>query len=136
MKARLETAHCPQVQRQEIEEQCPVRLRGQRHHFSLLILSGMVVDPLQVGGLSAQTWTVVHELAVNFASGEIDKRHWSSTRIRPRTYSTRYILRPALAPPSLVDSVPYIFCMYTHSVREIPLNPMLYFLPMPPVGNV
>jgi len=38
-------------------------------------LSRVVVDPLQVGGLSAQTWTVVHELAVDFASRKIDERH-------------------------------------------------------------
>jgi len=35
----------------------------------------MVVDPLQVGGLSAQTWTVVDQLTINFASGKIDKGH-------------------------------------------------------------
>src|SRR5579871_6047471 len=35
----------------------------------------MVIDPLQVGCLTAQTWTVVDQLAVNFASRKIDKRH-------------------------------------------------------------
>jgi hypothetical protein len=35
----------------------------------------MVIDPLQVGGLSAQTWTVIHELAVYFARRKIDERH-------------------------------------------------------------
>jgi hypothetical protein len=30
---------------------------------------------LQVGGLSAQTWTVIHQLAVNFARRKINKRH-------------------------------------------------------------
>jgi hypothetical protein len=38
-------------------------------------LPRVVVNPLQVGGLSAQTWTVVHELAVYFASRKIDERH-------------------------------------------------------------
>jgi hypothetical protein len=36
---------------------------------------GVVVDPLQVGGLTAQTWAVVDQLAVNFASRKINKRH-------------------------------------------------------------
>src|SRR5207244_7723777 len=76
LKARLEAAHRPQIQWQEVEEQRTVRLRRQRYHFPLLILSRMVVDPLQVGGFSAQTWTVVHQLAVNFARRKIDERHF------------------------------------------------------------
>ena len=35
----------------------------------------MIVDPLEIGRFSAQTGTVVHELAVNFASGKVDKGH-------------------------------------------------------------
>jgi hypothetical protein len=35
----------------------------------------MVINPLQVGGFSAQTWAVIHELAVDFASREVDKGH-------------------------------------------------------------
>jgi len=45
------------------------------NHLPFWILSRVVVDPLQVGGFSAQTWTVVHELTVDFASKEIDERH-------------------------------------------------------------
>lgn len=75
MKARFESAHRSQIQWKEIEEERAIRLRCQRDHLALLILSRVVVDPLQVGGLSAQTWTVVHELAVNFASRKIDERH-------------------------------------------------------------
>src|SRR5258708_19526621 len=76
MKARFEPAHRSQIQWQEVEEERAVRLRRQRHHLPLLILSGVVVDPLQVGGFSAQTWTVIHELAVNFARRKIDERHF------------------------------------------------------------
>src|SRR5712692_2458121 len=54
----------------------------------------MVVDPLQVGGLSAQTWTVVHKLAVNFASRKVDERHVLLVRTRSETYSTRAEGRP------------------------------------------
>src|SRR6267143_2245702 len=75
MKARFESPHRPQIQWQEIEKQRAVRLRRQRHHLALLVLPGVVVDPLQVGGFSAQTWTVIHELAVNFARWKIDERH-------------------------------------------------------------
>ena len=76
MKARLEPSHRSQIQWQEVEEERAVRFRRQRDHFALLILSRVVVDPLQVGGLSSQTWTVIHELAVNFASRKIDERHF------------------------------------------------------------
>jgi hypothetical protein len=30
---------------------------------------------LQVCSFSAETWTVVHELAINFAGRKVDKRH-------------------------------------------------------------
>src|SRR5690242_8145418 len=53
MEARLESADGPQVQWKEIEEQSAVRFRGEGHHFALLVLSGMVIDPLQVCGLTA-----------------------------------------------------------------------------------
>src|ERR1700726_2806802 len=95
MKARFESAHRPQIQRQKVEEQRAVRLRRQRHHFPFLILARVVVDPLQVCGLSAQTWTVVHQLAVDFARRKIDERHWSLVRTRSETYSTRAKGRPA-----------------------------------------
>src|SRR5437660_1819556 len=76
MKARLESAHGSQIQRQKIEKQRTVGLRRQRNHFPFLVLPRVVVDPLQVGGFSAETWTVVHQLAINFARRKIDERHF------------------------------------------------------------
>src|SRR6266853_5192348 len=96
MKARFESAHRSQIQRQKVEEQRAVRLRRQRHHFPFLILARVVVDPLQVCGLSAQTWTVVHQLAVNFARRKIDERHFVLTRFSSKTYSTRLKPQPNL----------------------------------------
>jgi hypothetical protein len=75
VEARLEPTDGAEIQGKEIEEQGAVRFRGQGHHFALLVLAGVVVDPLEVGGFSAQTWTVVNELAVNFARRKIDERH-------------------------------------------------------------
>src|SRR6267143_1642734 len=98
MKARFESAYRPQIQWQEVEEQRAVRLRRQRHHFSLLVLPGVVIDPLQVGGFSAQTWTVVHQLAVNFARRKIDERHFVVNQNWPQTYSIRGASRPAFRP--------------------------------------
>ena len=77
MKARLEPTHRSQIQGQEVEEERAVRLRRQGNHLPLLILPRVVIDPLQVGGFSAQTRTVVHQLAINFARRKIDERHLS-----------------------------------------------------------
>src|SRR5437667_4672563 len=98
MKARLESAHGSQIQWQEVEEERAVRLGRQRHHLALLILSRVVVDPLQIGGFSAQTWTVVHQLAVNFARGKINERHFVVNQNWPQTYSIRGAGRPAFQP--------------------------------------
>src|SRR6267154_3732641 len=99
MEARLESAHGSQIQGQEIEEQRAVGFRRQRNHFAFLILPGVVVHPLQVRGLPAETGTVVHELAINFARRKINERHCSSTLRKPQTYSIRSALRPIAAPP-------------------------------------
>src|SRR5258707_15834315 len=81
MKARFEPAHRSQIQRQKVEKQRAVRLRRQRNHFPFLVLPRVVIDPLQVRGLTAQTWTVIHQLAVNFARRKIDERHFVLTRL-------------------------------------------------------
>src|SRR5438132_1385503 len=99
MEARLESAHGSQIQRQEIEKQRAVRLRRQGNHFAFLILSGVVVHPLQVRGLAAETGAVIHQLAINFARRKINERHCSSTLRKPQTYSIRSALRPIAAPP-------------------------------------
>src|SRR5580658_14758 len=75
MKAGAKTAHGAQIERKKIEEKSAIGFGGKRNHLSLLIRSGVLVDPLQVGGLPAKAGTVVNKLAVNFASGKIYKRH-------------------------------------------------------------
>ena len=76
MKARFETSYGSQIQGKKIKEQGAVGFRSQGNHFALLVLPGVVVDPLQVGGFSSETWTVVHQLAINFARRKIDERHF------------------------------------------------------------
>src|SRR6202030_422833 len=94
MEARFESAHRSQIQRQEVKKEGTVGFRRQRNHFPFLILPGVIVDPLQVGGLSAQTRTVVHQLTVDFARRKIDERHFVLTRLSPKTYSTRFAPGP------------------------------------------
>jgi hypothetical protein len=75
MKARSKSAHGSKVERKKIEEESAVRLGCERNHLSFLIRSRVVVNPLQVRGLPAKAGAVVDELAVDFASGKINKRH-------------------------------------------------------------
>src|SRR5271163_3807104 len=87
MEAGFESAHSSQIEGQKIKKQSAVGFRGQGNHLALLILSGVIVNPLQVGGFSAQTWTVVHQLAINFARRKIDEGHCSLALTRPQIYS-------------------------------------------------
>jgi hypothetical protein len=75
MEAGAKAAHRAQIERKKIEEKSAIGFGGERNHLSLLIRPGVLVDPLQVGGLSAKARAVVNKLAVNFASGKIYKRH-------------------------------------------------------------
>ena len=88
MEARLESAHGAEIERKKIEEKGAIGLGRERDHFPLLARARMLVNPLQIGGLPAQAGTVVHELAVNFASGKIYKWHNFLKLRQPLTYST------------------------------------------------
>jgi hypothetical protein len=75
MNPRLESANRAEVDGKKIKKERAVSLRRKGDHLPFLSRPCVVVDPLQVGGLTAQTWAVVHELAINFASRKIDKGH-------------------------------------------------------------
>ena len=75
MQARFEAADGAQIERKEVKEQRAVSLRGQGNHLALLAGAGVVVNPLQIGGLAAQTGSVVDQLAVDLACGKVDERH-------------------------------------------------------------
>lgn len=66
MKADFKSVDQAQLQRQEIEEQCPLRVGGKRHHLSLIGGMDFLIDVIQIGGLAAQTRTVIHNLAIDF----------------------------------------------------------------------
>ena len=76
MKSRTESAHRPQVQWKEIEEKCAIRFGRQRNHLPFLIRAGVVVYPLQIGGLPAKPGPVIHQLAIDFPRGKINKWHY------------------------------------------------------------
>src|ERR1700737_3926401 len=75
MKAPLESAPAAEVEGEKVEEQRAIRFRGQGDELSFGLRIRLVVDPLQVGGLAAQTGAVVHDLAVDLSRRVIDERH-------------------------------------------------------------
>src|SRR5471030_2660361 len=73
MEAGAEAAHGAQVKRQEVKEERAVRFGGQGDHLAFLLVDRSIVNMLQVRGFAAQTGAVIHDLAVNLASGKVYK---------------------------------------------------------------
>jgi hypothetical protein len=69
------TKTTPQRERQEVEEECPLGLRGQRDHLAFGLGVGLVVDVLQIGSLPAEAGPVVDDLAVDLAGRVVDETH-------------------------------------------------------------
>jgi len=80
VKTGFEAAHGPEIEGKKVEEERAVGFSSQRNHFAFLVLASVIVDPLEIGGFAAQSRAVVDKLAVNLASGKIDKGHVFSTR--------------------------------------------------------
>ena len=66
----------PKSKRKEIKEERAIRFGRQRNHLPFLIGSRVVVNPLQIGRLSAKAGTVIHQLAIYFPRGKINKWHY------------------------------------------------------------
>jgi hypothetical protein len=77
VEAGLEAADLAERQRQEVEEQRALGLRGEGDHLPFRLGVGLVVDVLQVGRLPAQTRPVVDDLAVDLARRVVDEAHTS-----------------------------------------------------------
>src|SRR3954454_3481379 len=76
MEARFETANRAEVEREEVEEERAIRFRRERDQLAFRLRVRLVIDPLQVRGLAAETGTVIHDLAVDLARRVVDERHW------------------------------------------------------------
>ena len=59
VEAGLEAAHGSEVEREKVEEQRAVSLRGKRDQLPFRLRIGLVVDVLEVGGLAAQPRPVI-----------------------------------------------------------------------------
>src|SRR5262249_56557762 len=80
VEARLEAPDLADFEREEIEEERPVRVGRERDQTPACPGRGLLVDVLQVGGLSAEARPVVDELAVDLPGRVINKRHRSRRR--------------------------------------------------------
>src|SRR6185369_5606576 len=74
MKSSLESADGTQIERQKIEEQGAIRLGCETDQLSLGLRGGRIVDVLQIGCFSTQSWAVINNLAVDFARCVVDER--------------------------------------------------------------
>src|SRR5215210_7990572 len=81
MKACFKSPHGSQVERQEIEEQRPVRLGREAYELAFGLRGGRIVDVLQIGGFPAKARPVINYLAVDLARCVIDERQGLSSSI-------------------------------------------------------
>src|SRR4029079_8250272 len=75
VKLYLEAAYRSEINRQKVEKQGSLGLRCERDHLPSGARRHLVVDVLEVGGLSAQSGSVVDQLAVDLAGRVVDHRH-------------------------------------------------------------
>src|SRR5271157_267537 len=75
MEAGFEPANTAEVEGKEIEEKSAVGFCSQGDHFPAGFPQGLIKNPLEVGGLTAQTSAVVNDLAVDFAGSEVNETH-------------------------------------------------------------
>jgi len=73
MDTGFEAANGAEIERQKVEEKGTIGLRGQRDHFALLLLGGLLVNVLEIGGLAAQARAVVDDFAIDFPGCKIDE---------------------------------------------------------------
>ena len=60
---------------QEIEENGPITLGGERDHLAAVTTFKIVVDPHQIGGLATQSGPVIHDLRVELTQSVIEENH-------------------------------------------------------------
>ena len=75
LQGYLHAANRADFERQEIEEDGSITLRGEGDHLAALTTLEVVVDPLQIGGLATQSGTVVDDLRVELAQRVIEENH-------------------------------------------------------------
>ncbi len=62
-------------EREKVEKDRTITLRGQGDHLAFLAPFEMIVDPLQVGGFAAEPRTVVNDLGIELTKCVIKENH-------------------------------------------------------------
>src|SRR5688572_25562130 len=75
MKSGLETTHGSQLERHKVKKQCAISLCREADQLTAGLRGSGFKDVLQIGGLAAQTRSVVNDLAVNLSGCVVDKSH-------------------------------------------------------------
>ena len=75
LHAGLHPANRAELDRKKVEEERAIRFGGEREHLALVLDGQLLVDPLQVGRLAAQTRTVVDDLRGEFFCGVVEENH-------------------------------------------------------------
>src|SRR5438876_6282292 len=98
MKARGESVHSAQVERQEIEEQRALVIGGDREEAATALRRQPIVELTEVGGLASQPRAAIDDLEMNLARPMVDQRHQVGS-VRAGRATTRRTGRPAPGPP-------------------------------------
>ena len=75
LDAGLEASDDPDVERKQVEEERPVRLRLERDHLAPRARGGAAVDMVEVRRLSTQTGAVIDDLGRHLHGGIVEKNH-------------------------------------------------------------
>src|SRR5688572_914100 len=75
MKSGLETTHGSQLERHKVKKQCAISLCREADQLTAGLRGSGFKDVLQIGGLAAQAWAVVNDLAVNLSGCVVNKSH-------------------------------------------------------------
>src|SRR3989304_3606931 len=97
-EAGLESPDLAERQREKVEEQGPLGLRGQGNHSPPRFRFHPPVDVLKVRRLSAEAGPVVHDFAIDLAGGIVDEGHYSNR------LSMSASLISSIPPPSTCSS--------------------------------
>src|SRR5215216_3219889 len=81
MKAGLKSPHRSEVERQEVEKQCPVRLGRKAYELAFSLRGGRIIYVLQIGGFPAKARPVINYLAIDLARCVVDERQGLSSSI-------------------------------------------------------
>ncbi len=90
VEAGEEAVHLAEVDGQEVEEERPLVIGGDRDHAAAPIGRQAIVQEAEVGRLPAQPGAVIDDLEVDLARAVVDERHGPPGSLRDRANPTAF----------------------------------------------